>query len=90
MEASGSSIHVCQEWLCIDYLYDELCCIRLLVNEVHEAQETHRTIRFNLRADSSDSDRVLHEGGGGREEGEVQEEGEEEIQGEEVKNYKKE
>jgi hypothetical protein len=72
VEASGSSI--CQEWLCIDHLYDELCCIPLLVNEMRETPETHRTIRFSLRADSTDSDRVLHEGGGGGEE-EVQEEG---------------
>ena len=54
---------------------------------MREAQETHRTIRFGLRADSNDLDRVLHKGGGRREEGEVQEEGGEEIQrgrGEEV------
>ena len=46
MEASGSS--KCEEWRCIDYLYDGLCCIRLLVNVVREAQETHRTIRCKL------------------------------------------
>lgn len=41
---------------------------------MREAPETHRTIRFSLRADTNDSDRVLREGGGG-EEKELQEEG---------------
>lgn len=35
---------------------------------MREAPETHRTIRFSLRADSNDSDRVLRGGGGGEEE----------------------